>query len=357
MHLLKQSCSLFGFTNINLNLNLNVDLKKYYIFNTMISNFDLHNVFLIIGTNPKLDSPILNMKIKHLKYKFNKKIKLGYIGSRILINYSLNHIGLTNKSLINLLYGKSFFCKVIKKCFNILCLFSHSISYLNNSLFFSLFNTLSSNLKTQYFICNTLSLYSNDINLSELCLLSYYYSISNYIVKKKKKIIYLLGVDFQNMVIPSSSYVIYQGHHGDKGILNANIVLPSNLYIENTSFFFNCEGRLFVSNIAINKIKKIKNDSNILYNLFILLFNVSFNYYIGLISSFFYKIVSFFKKQHFNIPFILKNNNYTMWLSKNITTIKHSFFKMDVISKHSFYLSKENINHSNNFNYLTNYEY
>ena len=238
------------------------------------------------------------MRIKHIKYKFNKKIKIGYVGSKISINYNLIHLGINNISLINLLNGKSFYCKIIKKCYNIVCLFGQSINYFNNSLFFNLFDTLSYNLKNQYFICNTLSFFSNDISVSELSILSYYYSNSKFISKQKAKIAYLIGIDYKNLKLNNGTYIIYQGHHGDEGVLNANIVLPSSLYVENTSFFLNCEGKFLTSNIAIKKIKKIKNNSNILYNLFILLKKIKFNYYINIISSFFYKMSSFFKKKN-----------------------------------------------------------
>ena len=45
LYILKNSSTFFGFTNINNNMSFNVDLKKYFIFNSMVSNFDLHNTF------------------------------------------------------------------------------------------------------------------------------------------------------------------------------------------------------------------------------------------------------------------------------------------------------------------------
>ena len=144
IHLLKHATCHIGINNININLNMNIDLKKYYLFNTLVSKFDLFNTYLIIGTNPKVDSPILNMKIKHIKHKFNKSIKIGYIGSRITINYTLCHIGLTSNSMLQILNGKNFYCKILKNCYNIVCLLGHGINITSNSSFHIIFNLLSS---------------------------------------------------------------------------------------------------------------------------------------------------------------------------------------------------------------------
>ena len=347
LHLLKTACLHFGFTSLNLNLNLNLDLKQNFLFNTNISNFEFHNLFFILGSNPKIDSPILNMKIKNLSFKYNKKKLIGYIGSRILINYSLKHIGIGSKSFLYLMRGKSFFCKIITKFHNILCILAHN----STSSFFYSFNTLSHQLKKQYFILNYLSLFSSDVNVLSLGLSSYYYSKSNYIVNNDKSFTYLLGVDFKNMSLVKNTYVVYQGHHGDIGGLSADVLLPSNLFIENTSFYYNCEGRLFMSNIISNKINKIRNDCNILYNFFIFIFlfksKERFNYILNIITSFFYKIPHFFKKQHLNILLHVDCLSSDFWFKKYIFTIKSLFYSMDVISKNSFYLSKFKLDLSN----------
>ena len=75
-------------------------------------------------------------------------------------------------------------------------------------------------------------------------------------------------------------------------------MLPSNTFIENTSFFLNCEGRMFVSNVAVHKKKKICNTESVLYNFFSYLFykrcdcvNIK-----RIFMLFFYKNTLFFTK-------------------------------------------------------------
>lgn len=272
LNILKTISSAFGINNININLNLNIDLRKYFIFNNNIKTFELNNVFLILGSNPKIDSPILNMKIRQIKYKFHKKINICYIGSKLLINYSLIHLGININSFINILYGKSFFCNIIKKIYNIICLFSIGFNFFFNNFLSISLDMLSFFLKKQNFIYSYITLFSSDVSIYELGIISYYYTKSIFINNVNAKLYYFLGVDYNNMYLNNNyKYNIYHGHHGNIGVLNSNIILPSNNYIENTCFFLNCEGRFFVSNTATTKKKKL-----IIMNLYYIIYLITF---------------------------------------------------------------------------------
>ena len=61
---------------------------------------------------------------------------------------------------------------------------------------------------------------------------------------KKLKAIYLLGADELDMSCFSSTFVIYQGHHGDQGAAYADIILPGAAYTEKAGTYVNTEGRV-----------------------------------------------------------------------------------------------------------------
>lgn len=58
------------------------------------------------------------------------------------------------------------------------------------------------------------------------------------------KLVYLLGADEVNMDDLAQAFVIYQGHHGDKGAHAADVVLPGSTYIEKNATYVNMEGRV-----------------------------------------------------------------------------------------------------------------
>lgn len=60
---------------------------------------------------------------------------------------------------------------------------------------------------------------------------------------KNSEIIYLLGADEIVEKIPKEAFVIYQGHHGDKGANRADVILPGAAYTEKDATYVNTEGR------------------------------------------------------------------------------------------------------------------
>jgi NADH-quinone oxidoreductase subunit G len=58
------------------------------------------------------------------------------------------------------------------------------------------------------------------------------------------EILYLLGADELDLSDTGSSFVIYQGHHGDRGAARADVVLPGAAYAEKDGTYVNTEGRV-----------------------------------------------------------------------------------------------------------------
>jgi len=58
------------------------------------------------------------------------------------------------------------------------------------------------------------------------------------------KFVYLLGADdWHPSAVPDGAFVVYQGHHGDKGAARADVVLPGAAYTEKDGTYVNTEGR------------------------------------------------------------------------------------------------------------------
>ena len=58
-------------------------------------------------------------------------------------------------------------------------------------------------------------------------------------------LLWLLGADEIDMsAIGKSTFVIYQGHHGDRGAARADVILPGAAYTEKDGTYVNTEGRV-----------------------------------------------------------------------------------------------------------------
>ena len=60
----------------------------------------------------------------------------------------------------------------------------------------------------------------------------------------KLDLLWLLGADEIDFGVFSSSFIVYQGHHGDAGAHHADLVLPGAAYTEKDGIYVNTEGRV-----------------------------------------------------------------------------------------------------------------
>ncbi|MDX1738681.1 MAG: molybdopterin-dependent oxidoreductase, partial [Alphaproteobacteria bacterium] len=65
------------------------------------------------------------------------------------------------------------------------------------------------------------------------------------------KALYLLDADEIATEKLSDTFVIYQGHHGDKAAHVADVILPGSAYTEKSGTYVNTEGRVQVSRRAV----------------------------------------------------------------------------------------------------------
>ena len=85
---------------------------------------------------------------------------------------------------------------------------------------------------------------------------------------QKPKLVYLLGAD-EDLITrkdmnPNESFIIYQGHHGDKGAEMADVVLPGAAYTEKNATYVNTEGRAQQARLVVAPPGKAKEDWKIL---------------------------------------------------------------------------------------------
>jgi NADH-quinone oxidoreductase subunit G len=65
-------------------------------------------------------------------------------------------------------------------------------------------------------------------------------------------VLWLLGADeFDTGQIGAETFVVYQGHHGDRGAARADVILPGAAYTEKTGTYINTEGRVQRTALAI----------------------------------------------------------------------------------------------------------
>jgi len=78
-------------------------------------------------------------------------------------------------------------------------------------------------------------------------------------------VLYLLGADeLDESRIGKDTFVIYQGHHGDRGAHRADVILPGAAYTEKNATYVNTEGRVQRARLAVFPVGEAREDWKIL---------------------------------------------------------------------------------------------
>ena len=81
-------------------------------------------------------------------------------------------------------------------------------------------------------------------------------------INPNAKFVYLLGAD--ETVTAKGAFVVYQGHHGDKGAMAADVVFPGAAYTEKDGTYVNTEGRAQSTQRAVSAPGQARDDWKIL---------------------------------------------------------------------------------------------
>jgi NADH dehydrogenase (ubiquinone) Fe-S protein 1 len=85
-------------------LKVDPSLRSGFLMNSRLRGVEDADLLLLIGTNPKTESPVFNARIRKAVVKNN--LQVGLIGSSYDLTYEYDHLGTSPKTIIDLLDGK-----------------------------------------------------------------------------------------------------------------------------------------------------------------------------------------------------------------------------------------------------------
>lgn len=226
---------------------INADDRASYLFNSTIAGIEKADACLLIGVNPKKDSPVLNARIR--KRFLTKKLKIAAIGVEADLTYPYENLGDEISDLELLLKGESKFAEVLVKAEKPMLILGHDMSSRSDGALIlnyakkiaEKFNLIQEDWNGFNFLSKSTGL----LNGLELGFTSLEGAevILQKTAESKIKMVFLHAadddLDFQKL---SNAFVVYIGSHGDKGAHIADIILPSAAYSEKDAIYVNLEG-------------------------------------------------------------------------------------------------------------------
>ena len=229
-------------------LYVNNNHRENYIFNPRINGIDESDLIILIGSNPRHESTILNARIR--KAFLKNKVNIYSIGNPGELTYPVNIID-GNTDIIKLIVEeKHELSNNIKNAEKPIIIIGQSV--LKNKSGKYIFEEIKKFLYRNNKIngtWNSLNILSNNASTVG----SYDFDIlssnngDNITLEKLKnnnfEILFLFGqdnLDFKK----NNEFIIYIGSHGDRGAEIADIILPGAAYTEQEGHYTNLEGTI-----------------------------------------------------------------------------------------------------------------
>ena len=203
-------------------VQLDAKNRGEYLFNTTIAGVEEADAILLIGTDPRHEAPLVNHRIRKAFLKGN--VTIANIGAELDLNYKYEQLGETVEIIHEIANGTHKFAKVLKAAKKPMLIIGgaalnrqDSTAILANAkLIAEKFNFIQENENWNGF--NVLHTAASRVAGLDLGFTSGGVNeILNDVATKEVKLVYLLEADEIDTSRLKNAFVIYQGHHGDKG--------------------------------------------------------------------------------------------------------------------------------------------
>ncbi|MBO6043383.1 MAG: NADH-quinone oxidoreductase subunit G [Acetobacter sp.] len=226
--------------------------RSGYLFNSGITGIDQADALLLVGSMPRHEAPVLNARIRRRFLELGRgKFPVGVIGDLAAdLTYAADVIGTGPDVLERLLEGKHPFAEVLKKAHNPMIIVGHSALVRSDApRIYSLCKQLAEScgaLTPEWRALNVLHTAASRVGGLDIGFLPGERGLSTKaMLRGGVDILWLLGADDLPIdVIPEETFVVYQGHHGDRAAHRANIILPAAAYTEKSGTYVNMAGHV-----------------------------------------------------------------------------------------------------------------
>ncbi len=229
-----------------------------YIFNSTISGIDDADALLIIGSNPRIEAAVLNARIR--RNWLVSRMPIAVVGPKVDLTYDADFIGDSPDILTAIANGSHKFADKMKKAVRpMIILGMGALARDDGAAILAAARKIADAygvVGSRWNGFNILHTAAARVGGLDLGFVPGVDGMDVAAMGKaaesgKLTVIWLLGADEIDMTQFDSSFVIYQGHHGDVGAHHADLVLPGAAYTEKDGIYVNTEGRVqFASRAA-----------------------------------------------------------------------------------------------------------
>ncbi|WP_119678482.1 NADH-quinone oxidoreductase subunit NuoG [Indioceanicola profundi] len=242
--------------------------RSGYIFNTTIAGLDQADLVLLIGSNPRWEAPLVNARIRKA-YLAGKIKTVANVGPAFDLTYPVTQLGATGSVLAELAAGTHAFCDELKAAKNpVIILGMGALKRPDGMAVQAAVAKLAES-------CNVVREDWNGFNLLHTAAGRVGALEVGFVPGQggldlegilagcrsgEIEVVYLLAADEIPAEKLGNAFVIYQGHHGDRGAHRADVILPGAAYTEKNATYVNTEGRAQHARLATFPLGEARED-------------------------------------------------------------------------------------------------
>lgn len=248
-------------------LDLSVDNRSDYLFNSRITGIEDADVVLLVGTNPRMEAPIVATRLRKAVRQLD--LNVAYVGPKMDLAMKAQQIGEGTDTLKALADGTHPFAATLKAAKNPLIIVGMgALVRADGRAVYAAAEKLAKSVNALRENWKGLSVLHTAASQAAAGDLGF---VPGPQAKHAPapKFVYLLGADDEavDAQIPANAFVVYAGHHGDVGANRADVILPSPAYTEKFATYVNTEGRVQRTQPATPVLKNARDDWAILRGL------------------------------------------------------------------------------------------
>jgi NADH-quinone oxidoreductase subunit G len=220
--------------------------RESWLFNSTIAGLDECDALLLVGTNPRLEAPVLNARIR--KNWLWRDLKVGVIGEHADLTYPYEHLGAGPASLRELLKAKDGFAKALADAAKpAIIIGAGALAREDGAAVAALAAELGAKIGVTaegWNGFNVLHAAASRVGGLDLGFIPGEGGLAapDMVKKGALDVLVLLGADEIDLSA-SDAFVVYLGTHGDAGAHRADVILPAAAYTEKDGLYVNTEGR------------------------------------------------------------------------------------------------------------------
>lgn len=202
--------------------------RSGYVGTATVEDIDSAKMIQLIGTNPAIEAPVLNARIRKA---WARGANVGLIGEAVDLTYEYAHMG-DDRAALDKVLGNKF--KDVLEVPSIVIIGQGALREADGAAVLAAAMELCDKTDSKLLVLHTAAGRVGAMDIGAV-------AENGMDDVSGADVVYNLGAD--EVDIADGPFVIYQGSHGDRGAHRADIILPGAAYTEEPGLFVNTEGR------------------------------------------------------------------------------------------------------------------